>query len=44
MDQKLKELSKNSYDIMEFHTSTFHHTILKQMELSNEDISQYEKD
>jgi len=30
MDQKLKELPKNSYDIMEFPTSTFRHTILKQ--------------
>jgi len=44
MDPKSKVLQKNFYDIMEFPRSTFRLTILKPMELLNEDILQYEKD
>ena len=44
MDPKSKELLKNSYGVMEFPKFAFHHTTLKQMELSNEDTLQYEKD
>ena len=44
MDPKSKELLKNSYDVMEFPKFAFHHTTLKQTELSNEDTLRYEKD
>src|SRR5882724_3171644 len=44
MDPKSKVLQKNYYNIMEFPKSTFRLTILKPMELLNEDILQYEKD
>ena len=44
MDLKSKVQQKNYYDIMEFPRSTFHLTILKPMELLNEDTLRYEKD
>src|SRR5882724_99654 len=44
MDPKSKVQQKNFYDVMEFHRSTSRLTILKPMELLNEDTLRYEKD